>query len=342
VDIIVLDASPLLDDRPLKKSTTRALFDACERDEVRIVVPSVVVDEVVNAAHGSFSVVRKRVREANRVLQHQFDSPKVIDEPDVDGLTSQFRTTFEQELRNHGVEVPDVTKASLQDVIDRDLAKRKPFDASGRGLRDALIWGAIAELAEDSEEDRIIFVTRNKNDFADPSDPSRLHQDLANELSDPQNVQMVEDLGAVFEVLGMRREDLRAVLSDAVLADRLTIALKTTDYVDLPTPPGLDGEIVGAEIIDFEVGDVFYAWGAASGTVSATVEYIFSGILDEWEVEGVDARWSSIQVDEWNHENHFVAVSGESSATLELTVALDPESDVLDLLNAEVLSSEYE
>lgn len=143
MDVILLDSSPLLDDRPLKKPTTRALLGACEREEVRIVVPSVVVDEVANAAKGSFAKVLKYVRKANHVLREQSPTPALIPEPDVETLAAEFRKMFVGDLEDHGVEIADVTSAPVQGLIDRDLQGRKPFNASGRGFRDALIWNTI-------------------------------------------------------------------------------------------------------------------------------------------------------------------------------------------------------
>jgi hypothetical protein len=165
-----------------------------------------------------------------------------------------------------------------------------------------------------------------------------LHEDLKAEVPAPDDVTLAGNLGAVYEVLGMRREDLRDVVADTIFADSQALGLKTVEHARLPLPSGMDGEVLAASILDLEVGDVYYAWGEASATARATVEYTYSaGIYDDWELEELDPPEVDFQVDERNEDSHFVAVSGERRADVELTVALEPGAAELDLLQAEVI-----
>ena len=50
----------------------------------------------------------------------------------------------------------------IEALLVRDLQRRKPFDDSGKGFRDALVWETLKAVVLASEAgDTIIFVTNN-------------------------------------------------------------------------------------------------------------------------------------------------------------------------------------
>jgi predicted nucleic acid-binding protein len=333
MDTIVLDAGPLLADRPLKKPTTRALLEACARKEIRVLVPRVVVEEVVNAATGSFRSDAKDVRKVNDHLKNQLPSPNLLPEIDVDHLTDEFRQHFETELTRHGVEIVEHDTVEHAEIVARDLAQRKPFDESGRGYRDTLIWHVVKNVAEES----VIFVTGNTKDFADPDDESRLHPDLAEEVSHPFGLTSTTLAGSIPDVakqLGQLRDDLREEVLAAVEAEPHALATGLFDYLSLALPYGLDGRTLAGRVTDARVEGVYYAWGVVTAVVSATVEYEYSGTLGEWEMEELDPNLD-VNLVEWLADSHTAVVAGEGSAEVLFTVAFDPSDGTIDLLDAD-------
>lgn len=330
--VIILDSSPLLDDRPLSKPTTRALLDAAEAGDVRVIVPRVVLEEVVNAARGSFEDAAKAVAKANYIVGRQLAEPEQIDEPDVERLTEQFREEMEGALAEHNVELAEHDGVAHTDVVARDLAKRKPFDGSGRGYRDALIWHTVAA----TEEPSVIFVTRNTKDFADEQDPAQLHPSLIAELDEAREVRIVGSLAEVYELLGDLREDLRDDVESALEKERYSLGLQVAGEVSLPLPHGMENRDVTAEITEVNVDSVYYAWGVIAATVTARLEFAYAGTLDEWAWEDQANRLDANLV-EWMEDSHTAVVSGDGSEAVVIEIAYDPSTGSVELLSAETV-----
>ena len=69
------------------------------------------------------------------------------------------------------------------DLVERAIHRRKPFDNAGRGYRDALIWYSAMELIDTLDGGDVvqfICVTDNIADFGD--EKGNLHPDLRDEL----------------------------------------------------------------------------------------------------------------------------------------------------------------
>jgi hypothetical protein len=65
-------------------------------------------------------------------------------------------------------------------VLQRCIARRKPFDLEGRGYGDALIWYTVVELCQAASEP-IAFITNNAQDFLAKE---QLHADLIADLDE--------------------------------------------------------------------------------------------------------------------------------------------------------------
>jgi PIN domain len=70
-------------------------------------------------------------------------------------------------------------KVCQQALIDRVLKRRKPFNESGNGYRDALIWETILGYGRKHRRGEIAFLTANTEDFCEGTD---LHQHLVEDL----------------------------------------------------------------------------------------------------------------------------------------------------------------
>ena len=67
-------------------------------------------------------------------------------------------------------------------MVDRILAKRRPFTDSEKGYRDALIWHSTLEVASAG---RTVLLTANTRDFAEAGDksaPPNLASDLVDDI----------------------------------------------------------------------------------------------------------------------------------------------------------------
>ncbi len=311
----------------------RALLEASERQEIRVVVPDVVVEEVVNAARGSFQSALKEVRRANDTLTKQSVSAELIDEPDVDALTAQFRRDFVAGLTAHHVEIANTRAVSHQSVIERDLARRKPFDESGRGYRDTLIWHAVREVCEDGEVDRVVFVTANTNDFADPDDRTHVHEELVSEIRDPETVEIVTDLGGVFQHFGALRQDLRDVIAEKIQSNKQSLSDELLRSIDYPTPAGMQKQGDWAMLYEIEVAEPAYAWGIATATVYAELQYDYSGTLEEMDLDQLQPGGVDFDIVEHGEDASYVVINGSGAIDVTLLVSYDPETEALELID---------
>ena len=93
---------------------------------------------------------------------------------------------YEQWLRQHLVQdrrcvilpIPAGARDGLQ-LIEGDLAGRRPFSESGRGMRDTVLWLSVLEWLGSSTSN-VALITANKKDFCrDSNSPGQLHDDQA-------------------------------------------------------------------------------------------------------------------------------------------------------------------
>jgi predicted nucleic acid-binding protein len=328
--VVVLDSSPILADRPLRKRTTKALLDASSRGEIRVVVPQVVIDEVVNAAHGSFRDAGKEISKANDWVSKQLPTPHLWKVPDVDALTDQVRNHLESEFAKHAVEIAKHDSVPNDELVRRDLSRRKPYDESGRGFRDALIWHVLKDL----DVENVVFVTRNTNDFADPDDHSRLHEELAEEVEDPHRFTLVPDVSEVIGHLGQQRDGLRGSIEEAIEIDRETIARQALSYVSPALPHRMEGEMVDLTLTSFTVDRVVYWWGVVTASVRASFDYAYSGTLDEWGLEELDSTLN-VDVIEWIEDSFTAVVAGDGTLEARLWISYDEADGSVEVVDVE-------
>jgi hypothetical protein len=346
--VIVFDAGELGRDRALKKPASRALLEECQAHRIRVVVPRAVLEEVISGATGRLEEARNKVARGATLLDEMFEtSPLVVPELDVDALTSQYRDEIEARLRDHNVEIVEPDRVSHQEVIARDLAKRPPFDESGRGYRDALTWHAIRDLVM-GEGESVTLVTRDTDFSASKAEHQKLHPVLVGEIGGNEGaVVIVDDLGGAMRRLGAVREDLQTAFAQTVDAVSGEIAQSALAFLTDLTPYGIDGLEISGFLVNLTVEDVVEVWGIVSATVTGTLDFEYYGTLNEVEYEifrdrrdsrGEFAR-SFVDDAEWNDENRYATVygSGDVRVRLEINVEREDDSATVDVAWAELV-----
>ena len=155
------------------------LQDFCARGMAEAVVSEVSVREHVNHYRQKFSELRTSLRrdfDKWRRMTRNYESASISFEFNPDSFDSQFR----RRLRDIPIRILPIPQTNHATLVERDLSGRKPF-RDKTGYRDALIWLSIADDLRDSDE-KLIVITNNHRDFADPSENARLHGDLLNDL----------------------------------------------------------------------------------------------------------------------------------------------------------------
>ena len=345
--VIVLDAGELGRDRALKKSASRALLEECRAHRIRVVVPRGVLEEVIHGSKHRLKEARDKLAHAATLLDEMFETPPaVVPTLDVDALANQYRSELEARLRDHNVEIAEPDQVSHQQIIDRDLAKRPPFDQSGRGYRDALTWHAIRDLVID-EGEHVILVTRDNDFSANKDERDKLHPMLVAEVGGAEGaVVIVGDLAGAMRKLGAARTDLQAIFAQAVDALSPEIAQAAVAYLSDLTPSGIQGLEMSAFIFKPSIEDIVEAWGVVSARVTSTLDFEYSGTLNEAEYivyrKSNDFARTFVDAVEWDEESRYATVygSGDVRVKLEINAERDNGFQSVDVEWAEVLQDE--
>jgi hypothetical protein len=193
--IVAVDTNIFHGDPRMRRSHFRILLGQHLRGQITLALPEVVVRELPKLFQAQLDAATTTItREAGKLRDLGHD-PGTIALPQSEKARADFEKRFRAELKDRGVHVAPVT-GTLDDLLDRSVAERRPFRGNSQGFRDALIWRCILELAE---EDEIVLITKNWKDFAqDDKHPDVLHQHLREDLQlaghPPERVRLVASL----------------------------------------------------------------------------------------------------------------------------------------------------
>jgi len=95
-------------------------------------------------------------------------------------IVARYEESLLMKLKSHGAIVTDYPGVSHSSVVQRALARRRPFTKGGKGYRDTLIWESVLELAE-SEGHPVVFIASDE-DFG--TKQGQLHGDLQDDIEE--------------------------------------------------------------------------------------------------------------------------------------------------------------
>ncbi len=173
-DVVVLDTTALWPSPLLDGVHFKVLFAGLKFATKGLAVPQVVLDEAARHFAERCQEAAAKFEKAQRELRAL--GIKVAADFSLSPPVYPFTAAKAWPVAITVLPYPDVAHA---EIVRRDLQRRKPFDASGKGYRDALTWHCILEVAKTAA--KIAFITNNTNDFAQGRDGT-IHPDLARDL----------------------------------------------------------------------------------------------------------------------------------------------------------------
>ena len=223
---LVIDSTAFCQDYHQTSTPFRLLFDGLTLIPAKLQIPEVVIDEVVNeyreAVEQAQTAAAGDLEKLSRLLGVPFPAPQ----HDPLGAALVYRRRLVDRITNAGGAILPYPEVPHKTVVERDLARRKPFKRDGSGYRDFLIWESLRKLVLHGSE-RIIFVTDNVRDFGQGPDldeqlrsdilnPHRLHlfrsvRELVDSLVVPK-LRMLEELKEALAAGGIGTFDLAAWL----------------------------------------------------------------------------------------------------------------------------------
>ena len=175
---VVLDSNVIIQkDWHLTSPAALVLLAASRDSGVHLALPELVIREVATKHREREQATIAKLESTRRsliALQAAFSSD---DRVPVEPVSDSWAADFRVRLRDALTEILPLDSASHDELIERALARRRPFDGEGRaGYRDALIWYAVLRLAD---KDEVVFVSDDGH-FA--GDGGTLHPDLRDDL----------------------------------------------------------------------------------------------------------------------------------------------------------------
>lgn len=188
---------------------------------IDVMVPAVVVDEFVNQYKEEAEKIPAEIEKLSkkiRLVDPDRKIPNIIDNNEIDVLTKNYRSILETRLKELNIKIIPYPVISHQQVVARDLQRRRPFQNSGKGYRDTLIWESVLSQAKPSDkfftDPQIIFINKNTKDFFEGN---TLHSHLADDLKNigisDNDFKIFDDLSKVAkEYISPRQEQQKQLL----------------------------------------------------------------------------------------------------------------------------------
>lgn len=259
-----LDTTEWFEDSTMSRPGWDSLRSATVKHRLRIATSEISVKELVRQVHERVDKYNQSSIEARRKL--------LTHVPHVPAFEPASADSYEFDLRKRldfaQVEVVPLPSALHEDVITRDISGRKPFNRSGKGYRDTLIWLSFLDWASRSSTGRggpLYFVSANRNDFAGHK-ANQLHEDLVADLPVGVDVIYLERLSDLVRVVRESGSDISVPTSErapqAAEATGLTVFSDLVGFPidDLPVqdpyidfPPIHEGRITAIELIEDDV-----------------------------------------------------------------------------------------
>jgi hypothetical protein len=180
--IIILDTNIIFDDWLLNGTQMEILAKLIKKDVHQLWVPQLVIDESSRHFERKCEESRKSIEKMNKILHVLELKPPNFPEPEK--ARSDYKKKLLKRLKDLDAKILPLPHVKLQMILDRDLDERKPFESSGKGFRDTLIWETILNVCEEHNEDVVLISNdRGYNDLSnEKNNNQRLHEHLLADL----------------------------------------------------------------------------------------------------------------------------------------------------------------
>ena len=180
---IIIDSNIIFQDWFLNKPNFLLLKKYIKLSNSELFIPEIVILESSNIYREE---VLKRVRtiesETNKLnrLLLQTKNKMISFNLDIEQILKEYKSAFYSRLQTLNVIKPNHSDIPHKDVIARDIRRRRPFQNSGKGYRDTLLWEVIIQKIINSEEETS-FISGNRRDFG-CKDKEELHEHLKSDI----------------------------------------------------------------------------------------------------------------------------------------------------------------
>ncbi|WP_307213763.1 PIN domain-containing protein [Microbacterium testaceum] len=230
--VIYPDTNALHSDLLMQRKLSGELLDLLDEGVVEVRLSPVVVAEADRQVRESVEATRKEittsVAKAKRSLGLPDASTNTLLSTLAGEITAMRGKALAPLLAHDACEVIEWSDVSAQDLVERELERRKPvLEKSGQsiGLRDTIIWHGLLELLEtlDSDNDFVIFVSADGGFIKDGGLHDELEEEVDGAWWDGSRLRVASSLasavleaGKLASLIGEREGTLSAALIDYI------------------------------------------------------------------------------------------------------------------------------
>lgn len=215
---IILDTNIFCQDYHLEKPHFRTLLEGCSVIPATIHIPEVVFDEVVNRYKEDLLEAKNKYDSTIRSLNSLIKQELSID-IDLSNLVEQYKSFLLASFQERNIEIVPYPDTPHKKIVERDLARKKPFKRNGSGYRDYLIGETVKKLCTWGEN-QIAFITNNSKDFGEGP---HVDKELAEEMHNNRRLKVYNSLKMLNDELIVPKlnklEEIKTQLQEAKLRE---------------------------------------------------------------------------------------------------------------------------
>jgi predicted nucleic acid-binding protein len=180
---IVLDSNILFSDWLLNQAQMKALERYLSQIHDELCIPEVVIEETIRHFRRKYKDTQdiyERATQVSEIVGVQLPKMQSLEE-----AVNVYRAKLMARLEAINARILPLPSTNLKTLLFRDLDEKKPFNSSGKGFRDMLIWESVLE--ECMRHDEKIMIVTSDSDFdqasSDVNSLPTLHKDLIADLA---------------------------------------------------------------------------------------------------------------------------------------------------------------
>jgi predicted nucleic acid-binding protein len=351
---VVLDANIIIADFWLETTNFKLLFESAKKGDIKIYIPEVVVDEVVNKYNKRLEESKEKIESELKTFNKvsKLNQSSSITKSIIDRSVLDYKNHLQKVIKENTIEIIDYPKTDHKTIALKAINKYKPFNTNEKGYRDCLIWENIKQLLTESEsaisQPELVFISNNYKDFA--TNEYELHPGLISEL---ENEDYDSKSVIIYPSLSEFNDKQTKLFFTQSKSFEKKLKQKELGNFDLHSViiNYLYNKYVGSELFNY---DMDFEYDSSEPTVSSIYEDFEEKIISvkklnasdflvdvEFEVNtqidffiekseywsmGDDKKHISIQDSDWN--DWVMLAETESSVPLSMTLIIDDDLNV--------------
>jgi len=179
---IIIDTNILRRDLKLKDKNFDILLDYLEKTNSNVILPQIVFEETIGLYE---RLINERIEDYKKnliKLNGTLVNTRITENNSIDIHLEKetYKELLKTKLKLTNDSIIPYKNEYLEELVNRAINRIKPLDGKGQQFRDGLLWLTILDIANLTDEKRIIFISDNPTDFADKG-ANKLALELKNE-----------------------------------------------------------------------------------------------------------------------------------------------------------------